>query len=79
MAWRQISELRSVGQRRWSPRGVVSAALNLGPGDGHHQTDVYVRNLDTGVVTLLSHTRCGKSGNGASYQPALWLRPSLGS
>jgi Tol biopolymer transport system component len=49
----------------------VSAALNLGPGDGHHQTDVYVRNLDTGVVTLVSHTRRGKAGNGASYQPAL--------
>ncbi len=49
----------------------VSAASNLGPGDGNRQTDVYVRNLDTGVVTLVSHTRRGKAGNGASYQPAL--------
>jgi Tol biopolymer transport system component len=49
----------------------VSAASNLGPVDGNRQTDVYVRNLDTDVVTLVSHTRHGKAGNGASSQPAL--------
>jgi Tol biopolymer transport system component len=49
----------------------VSAASNLGPADENQQTDVYVRNLDRDVVTLVSHTRRGKAGNGASYQPSL--------
>jgi Tol biopolymer transport system component len=49
----------------------VSAASNLGPADDNQQIDVYVRNLDTDLVTLVSHTRRGKAGNGGSYEPSL--------
>jgi TolB protein len=49
----------------------VSAASDLGPSDDNHQPDIYVRDLDAGVITLVSRTPQGKAGNGSSLAPAM--------
>jgi hypothetical protein len=41
-----------------------SKASNLDPGDADHFTDVYVKDLDTGEVTLASTSDTGVKGNG---------------
>jgi Tol biopolymer transport system component len=49
----------------------VSMASNLGPADDNRLSDVYVRDLQTGTIALVSRTRRGKAGNGASSRPAI--------
>lgn len=47
--------------------GFASAASNLVPADGNEQQDVFVRDLRTGTVTLVSVASDGSQGNGASF------------
>jgi Tol biopolymer transport system component len=49
----------------------ASMASNLGPADDNRLSDIYVRDLQTGVMTLVSHTRRGKAANGDSSHPAI--------
>jgi Tol biopolymer transport system component len=49
----------------------ASAASNLGPSDDNKLSDIYVRDLQTGAMTLVSRTRRGKAANGASSRPAI--------
>jgi Tol biopolymer transport system component len=49
----------------------VSMASNLGPSDGNSLSDVYVRDLQTGVTTLVSRTRRGKAANGSSSRAVM--------
>jgi Tol biopolymer transport system component len=49
----------------------VSMASNLGPSDDNRLSDVYVRDLQTGALTLVSRTRRDKAGNGNSSRPAM--------
>jgi Tol biopolymer transport system component len=49
----------------------VSMASNLVPSDANGLSDIYVRDLETGVTTLVTHTRRGKAGNGSSSRPAI--------
>jgi Tol biopolymer transport system component len=49
----------------------VSMATNLGPADENKLSDVYVRDLQTGAITLVSRTRRGKAANGDSSRPAI--------
>jgi Tol biopolymer transport system component len=49
----------------------VSQASNLTPDDDNRLSDIYVRDLQTGTITLVSRTRRGKAGNGHSSRPAL--------
>jgi Tol biopolymer transport system component len=48
-----------------------SFAANLVKGDGNVASDIFVRDLQTGAVTLVSATPAGASGNQASSQAAL--------
>jgi TolB protein len=48
----------------------VSMASNLASGDDNRLSDVYVRDLQTGAITLVSGRR-GKAGNGHSSRPAM--------
>ncbi|MBP2320239.1 Tol biopolymer transport system component [Kibdelosporangium banguiense] len=45
----------------------VSSATNLVSGDTNGQDDVFVKNLRTGTLTLVSAATDGTIGNGASY------------
>jgi Tol biopolymer transport system component len=49
----------------------VSAATNLAPGDRNRTTDVFVADLHTGGIELVSRSASGGSANGASAAPAL--------
>ncbi len=49
----------------------VSMASNLGPSDDNKLSDVYVRDLQTGTVTLVSRTRRDKAGNGNSSRAVI--------
>jgi hypothetical protein len=50
----------------------TSSADNLVANDANHSTDVFVRDLKTGTLTLVSVNRSGAaSGNGASSAPAI--------
>ena len=49
----------------------VSTATNLSSDDDNRLSDIYVRDLQTGAITLVSRTRRGKAGNGHSSRPAL--------
>lgn len=49
----------------------TSSATNLVPGDANAHDDVFVRDLDTGVVTLVSATLDGAPGAGDSSVPAI--------
>ncbi len=50
----------------------MSSGANLHPADGDHQEDVFVRNLSTGAVTLVSRVgSAGVKGNGASGFPSI--------
>jgi TolB protein len=49
----------------------VSNATDLGPEDENHLSDVYVRDLESGTITLVSRTSRGRAANGASVHPAL--------
>jgi VCBS repeat-containing protein len=55
----------------FSPDGTkivfMSSASNLVAGDTNNQTDIFVKDLNTGVVTKVSNDRGGEQGNGASY------------
>jgi uncharacterized repeat protein (TIGR01451 family) len=47
-----------------------SAATDLGPDDGNGRSDLYLRDLATGEVTLISANAAGTGGgNGPSYRP----------
>ena len=48
-----------------------SMATNLHPADTDHFTDVYVKDLVTGDLSLASTSDQGNSGNGASFGPQL--------
>ena len=54
----------------FSPDGTMVAfesdATNLVPGDTNNARDVFVKNLTTGAVTLISATASGSQGNGNS-------------
>jgi Tol biopolymer transport system component len=43
----------------------------LVPGDTNDRNDVYVRDLNTGVVTLMSTSTSGTLGNSSSYEAAI--------
>jgi Tol biopolymer transport system component len=49
----------------------VSGASDLGPSDDNHQPDIYLRDLETGAITLASRTPQGKAANGSSTNPAV--------
>jgi Tol biopolymer transport system component len=49
----------------------VSSASDLGPDDENHLSDIYVADLESGTITLVSRTSRGKAANGASFRPAL--------
>jgi uncharacterized repeat protein (TIGR01451 family) len=49
----------------------VSSATNLGPPDPDTLLDVYVKNIETGVVTLASTSDDGTKANGQSLNPHL--------
>jgi Tol biopolymer transport system component len=49
----------------------ASAASDLGPADDNRQADIYLRDLETGAITLVSRTPQGKAANGASSVPAI--------
>ena len=66
------------GPSRWpslSAAGLVVAfdsdATNLSPSDTDSTSDVYVKNLATGAITLASTTAAGVKGNGKSRSPSL--------
>lgn len=48
-----------------------ASSTNLGPVDGNLKDDVYVRDLRTGDVTLVSHDDAGNPGSDGSYYPTL--------
>jgi Tol biopolymer transport system component len=48
-----------------------SAASNLLPGDANGSTDIFVKDLRTGAVTLASAGAGGTAGNGGSSVPSL--------
>jgi Tol biopolymer transport system component len=48
-----------------------SSATNLHPNDTNGWVDIFLRDLVTGQVTLVSQTPAGFSGNGLSYNPDL--------
>ena len=47
----------------------ISAATNLGDGDGDHLADIHLRDLDTGRTILASRGADGAKGNGESSVP----------
>lgn len=49
----------------------VSMASNFGPSDDNRLSDIYLRDLQTGALTLVSRTHRGKAGNGHSSRPAM--------
>jgi Tol biopolymer transport system component len=49
----------------------VSKANDLVPGDRNEENDVYVYQMATGAIELVSSTNNGKSANGGSRTPAL--------
>lgn len=46
-----------------------SFASNLVPGDANGETDIFVKDLVTGTVTLVSKDTAGTQGDSASYAP----------
>ena len=48
-----------------------SQAANLDPADADHASDIYVKNLATGDVTLVSTSTDGVKGNVSSSNPAI--------
>jgi hypothetical protein len=60
-----------------SPDGHYAAfgsfATNLDPGDPDAIGDAYLKNLDTGELTLISQTDAGTKGNGHSFFAAYQL------
>lgn len=61
------------GDPRFAPDGktviFASAASNLVGGDGNGVADIFVKDLATGAVTLISSNAAGQQGNGASSAP----------
>src|SRR5262249_18131075 len=49
----------------------VSSANELVPNDFNNNLDVFVENVATGVITLVSVTPSGSSGDNASFAPAI--------
>jgi Tol biopolymer transport system component len=49
----------------------ASDATNLGIRDGNGATDIYLRDLETGALLLVSRTAQGKAANGRSWRPAV--------
>jgi Tol biopolymer transport system component len=49
----------------------VSTATNLTPDDTNERPDIYVFDLNSESIELLSRTPSGKAGNGASSRPAI--------
>jgi Tol biopolymer transport system component len=56
---------------RFSPDGhsavFESSANNLVTGDANNQIDIFLKDLSTGAVTLVTNTADGTQGNGRSY------------
>lgn len=48
-----------------------STATNLDPSDSDPGEDVYVKDLSTGAISLISTSDTGLKGNGYSYEPAI--------
>src|SRR5205823_14820144 len=57
----------------FSPDGAslmfASAASNLVPNDTNRSPDVFIKNLATGAISLVSAAADGTQGNGGSYNP----------
>jgi len=57
----------------FSPDGTkiafMSSASNLVPGDTNNQTDIFIKDLNTGAITLVSTNETGNQGNSTSSQP----------
>ena len=49
----------------------VSTASNLGSRDDNHLSHIYLRDLQTGAINLVSRTPHGKAANGHSSRPAI--------
>jgi Tol biopolymer transport system component len=49
----------------------VSASANLVPGDRNNSPDVFLADLQMGSIELISRSRRGGTGNGASTNPAV--------
>lgn len=49
----------------------VSASTNLVAGDGNNNSDIFVRDLLTGVTSLVSVSSSGAQSNGYSYEPVI--------
>jgi Ca2+-binding RTX toxin-like protein len=49
----------------------ASGASNLVPGDTNGDSDVFVKDLQTGAVTLVSRDPAGNQGNLQSYDPSI--------
>lgn len=49
----------------------TSYATNLDPADGDSEADIYLKNLDTGAVTLVSTSDAGVNANNGSFGPDL--------
>jgi len=65
---------RESGRPVFSPDGTkvafYSAASDLGPTDNNGATDIYIRDLDTGLTTLLTTNAAGtQAANAQSYWP----------
>ena len=56
----------------------TSSATNLDPGDADTVGDIYVKDLDTGDVTLVSTSDLGVKGNGESRIRDLSKRTARG-
>lgn len=48
-----------------------SAATNLVPGDGNDERDIFVKNLTTGAVEIVSISTSGTQANDHSYGPSI--------
>jgi Tol biopolymer transport system component len=70
---------RSPDQPSWRPSmsadgccvAFVSAATNLAGSDRNRSADVFIADLHTAAVELVSRGATGSSGNGASWNPAV--------
>jgi Tol biopolymer transport system component len=71
-----ISEWQSNDENRlsWSPDGsqlaFVSAARNLVPGDRNDGSQIYMKNIETGVLERLDTSIRGMGGDNSAWMPA---------
>lgn len=48
-----------------------SGASNLVPGDANEALDIFLRDLRTGVIQLISRSSSGEQGNDSAFRPAI--------